>query len=210
MIKCEKCGIENEDGSKFCKSCGSVLHVEPIQSVNQINNNSTISTVKKIAMWIGIAILAFIAIVILINFVHDKREDSKIIELRNGCANNNAQSCYELGESDYSGYGMFNSEKKLYPDEIKEALAKGCQLGNKNACREAGYYLQGCDLQDGESCYLFAADIQKVQGVSGSASCAVEPTGYECKLAKSFGETDIKHYLNLACEYGYSQGCMSK
>jgi hypothetical protein len=29
MITCPKCGTQNEDGSDFCKKCGTSLHVAP-------------------------------------------------------------------------------------------------------------------------------------------------------------------------------------
>lgn len=187
MIKCEKCGTENEDGSKFCKSCGSVLHVEAVQTVNPINYNSTISTVKKVAMWIGLGIVAFIALTVMINFISAKKEDSKIRELRNGCANNDAQSCYELGLSDYYGTGGFNSEKSTDYNENQEALAKGCQLGHKDACYAGKYYEAGCSLQDGKSCYEYAKSLDSI-------------------LVRRYD--DAKQYYQLSCQYGYSQGCM--
>lgn len=204
MIKCEKCGTENEDGSKFCKSCGSVLHIEPVQTVNPINYNSTISTVKKVAMWIGIAVVAFIAVVILINFIQDKRKDSKIRELRNGCVNNDAKICYELGIIHFYSSGLFNSEEVLY-DEKSTALAKGCQLGNKDACREGGYHKQGCELQDGKSCYELA--YYGVENIH-LLECKISPDSGNClKILKERSEYE-KKYFDLACQYGYSKGCM--
>lgn len=187
MIKCEKCETENENGSKFCKSCGSSLQVEPVQTASSVNNNAMISTVKKIAMWTIIAIVAFITVVILINFVQAKKEDSQVRELRNACANNDAQACYELGVLNYFGSGVFHSEKTVDFDEGHEALAKGCQLGNANACHAGGYYKEGCNLRNGKSCYEYAKTLDSI-------------------LVREYEKA--KQYYQLSCQYGYSQGCM--
>lgn len=206
MIKCTKCGTENEDSSKFCKSCGSVLKIAPQERVGVASSTSTIQTVKKIVVLVVAIIISIVAILVLVNYIQVQKREARITELRNGCANNDAKACYELVSSGI----LFDSDVPPDRNEINEALAKGCRLGNKDACREAGYYKQGCELRDGESCYLFAQDIHKANGIQGSVSCSMDPSGYECKLAKSFDEADIKHYLNLACEYEYSQGCIKQ
>lgn len=206
MIKCTKCGTENENGAKFCKSCGAALDIAQQETVSVANGNSTMQTIKKIVIWVVIAVISFFAVVLIVNFINDKKEDSKVRELRDGCANDNAQACYELGILHYYGTG-FNSEKSLYDDEQSEALAKGCQLGNKDACREGGYHERGCELKDGESCYELAHDGELNPKLPG---CQLFPESENCpKILKERSEYE-KKYFDLACQYGYSQGCMNQ
>lgn len=137
-----------------------------------------------------------IALIILVNFINDKNEDSRIRGLRNGCANDDAKACYELGQTYYYDEGLFNSEEIIGADERSEALAKGCQLGNKDACREGEYYKEGCALQDGESCYKLAQNTVTLSSIySGSYKQ---------------DEKNAKEYYQKACQYGYSQGCIEK
>jgi hypothetical protein len=204
-IKCEKCGAENENGAKFCKSCGTALNIEPKQTVSVESNNTTLQTVKKVVLWIGIAFVIFTVLINMVEFINAKNEDSKIRELRNSCANNDAQACYKLGTASYNGNNVFSSEKSLSDDEKHEALAKSCKLGNKDGCREGGYYERGCELQDGESCYHFGLDKAPL---GGGVICSVQPDSSECKKYEEYYRINTKPYLDRACEYGYSQGCL--
>lgn len=86
----------------------------------------------------------------------------------------------EKGCNNNDAEACYKLGKKLFLD--KEILAKGCKLGSKDSCREGKYYKQGCDLKDGESCYQYGMSL-------------------------SHGDTN---YYELACEYGYSKGCMAQ
>ncbi|MDD3645517.1 MAG: zinc-ribbon domain-containing protein [Bacteroidales bacterium] len=193
---CSKCGTENEDGAKFCKSCGTPLGAEPIQPNNSDSAGNTFQLVKKIVIW-GVAfIVLFILGAMLITFVQEKNEENRIQDLRAGCTNNDAQACYELSKSlDY------------YDSGRNEALAKGCQLGNKDACREGGYHERGCQLQDGQSCFeltTYGSANPKLVG------CQFSPDSYGCDQILKDRKAYEKKYYDLACQYGYSQGCMKE
>ncbi len=193
-LKCEKCGAENESGAKFCKNCGTALEIAPQETVSVTNGNSTMQTVKKIVVWIAAIIIGIILISVLVDYIQVQKREAKITELRNKCANNDAKACYELGTT-------------FYDDEGKEALAKGCQLGNKDACRAGGYYERGCELKDGESCYKLAHYGELNPKLMG---CRFSTDRDDCpNILKKRSEYE-KKYFNLACQYGYSQGCMAQ
>lgn len=189
-IYCQQCETENEDSSKFCKSCGAALHTgqkKTQETEKPINQNTTMQTVKKVAKWISIIIGAIVVIKTIVVYVHSKKEDLKIKELRTSCAENNVQACYELGISYYSNRD-FQSEPLLETQEKRDALSKACRLGSGPACYESGmalrimhigqptspvaleYFRQGCILKDGKSCWWYG--------------------NYQ-----------------LSCEYGYEDGC---
>jgi len=197
-LKCEKCGTENENGAKFCKNCGTALEIAPQETVSVTNGNSTMQTVKKIVVWIAAIIIGIILISVLVDYIQVQKREAKITELRNECTNNDAKACYELGTTFYGD------------NEGKEALAKGCQLGNKDACRAGGYYKEGCELRDGESCYLLANNIAESHTASRVIECASNSQSSWCKLQKNYDENSIKQYYKRACKYGYSQGCMAQ
>ncbi len=85
-------------------------------------------------------------------------------------------------------------------------MAKGCQLGNKDACREGEYYKEGCELQDGESCYVIA---QQIANNGSRVMCAYNPGSSWCERNKR-DQNDIEEYYQKACQYSFSQGCMQK
>lgn len=41
MIKCNKCGTQNKDGSRFCSNCGNDLNSNVNNNVNNTNNKSS-------------------------------------------------------------------------------------------------------------------------------------------------------------------------
>jgi hypothetical protein len=161
-------------------------------------------------LWIGIAFVIFTVLINLTEYINNKNEDTKIRELRSGCANNDGQACYKLGTASYNAFSIFNSEKELLDGEKNEALAKGCQLGNKDACCQGGYYEKGCELKDGESCYEVGRHLPPNLniGIAQSITCGVSPKSDGCEEINRIGAVHTKKYNKLACEYGYSQGCI--
>jgi len=161
---------------------------------------SSKGTIKKI-IFVAIAIfVVFAGIAAFVGYLQEQREQQRITDLINQCNSNNAKACYE-----------YSMELKYYSGERttkirNEVLAKGCQLGSKDACREGEYYKEGCALQDGESCYKLA---QNTGALSSGIMCANDPGSYWCERAKN-EEKDIKEYYQKACQYGYSQGCLQK
>lgn len=161
--------------------------------------------IKKIIFVIIGIVIIFVAIggiATLTDHLQKQKEQQRIIDLKNQCNNNNAKACYE-----------YSMELKYYSGELtikarNEALAKGCQLGNKDACREGEYYKEGCELQDGESCYQLAVIYNN--SIKGTAvMCAYNPGSSWCDREKR-EEREIKEYYQKACDYGYSQGCIQK
>lgn len=191
---------QNTDEANTIKS-------ESTPTINPETQKNVIQTVKKIVIWGVVIIIGIILISFLVEFTQAKNEDTKIRELRNGCANNDAKACYELGISDYY-VSSLNSEETVGLDEKNEVLAKGCRLGNKDACREGEYYKEGCDLQDGESCYRLSQKIVDTQGLLGGSACDINPESETCRMFKEYDSNDAVKYRNLSCEYGYSQGCI--
>lgn len=178
---CQKCGTENEDGAKFCKSCGFGLTIESVKPNNENNSNAIFQILKKVTIWIVAAIVAFFLIIVLLHF----NERSAITDLKDKCVSDDAQACYQLGTFKQGYDGVLGLTHNLHYTEQEEALVKSCRLGNADACYEAGrnasqydvqspigkeYYRQGCLLKDGRSCWWYG--------------------NYE-----------------LSCGYGYEEGC---
>lgn len=182
---------------------------EPTKPINQETHKNIVQTVKKIVIWLIAIITGIMLISFLVAFTQAKNEDTKIRELRNGCANNDAKACYELGISDFFGSSL-NSEETVGLDEKNEALAKGCQLGNKDACYKGMYYERGCELKDGESCYEVGRHLPSNLniGIAQSITCGVSPKSDGCEEINRISAVHTKKYNKLACEYGYSQGCL--
>lgn len=189
----------------------SATKSEPTPTINPETQTNVVQVVKKIVIWIVAIIIGIAAIVALFVYVENQKreakhqeEEARITKLKNECANNNSTACYELAINHLDG--LDNAEKK------QEALAKGCQLGNKDACREGKYYEKGCELKDGESCYEVGKELPSNLniGIGKSYSCAVSPKNDGCEEINRIRAVHTKKYNKLACEYGYSQGCMKK
>jgi hypothetical protein len=206
VMFCKKCGIENEDNSKFCTGCGAELSTVQASLVSNKKTSSIVKTALKAMKIIAIALVSIFVLIMLVLYIQSKNEDRKIVNLRAECVNNNADACYEFGSMGLRST-LWKSEKFSF-DEQEEAIAKSCNLGNVNACRTSKYYQQACDLHDGASCYLLAKDISNVQGITGTAACNINEESDECKLYKKYNIKDIDIFYKKACEYGYSQGCM--
>jgi len=200
---CQKCGAENIDNAKFCKSCGAALYFEAEQkngTENRTSKSSTMQTVKKVLLWIVVLISLISAFVLFYSIQEQKKWEAKLEkekveaeELRIKCANNDGEACYKVS--------------KMPPyEERSDALAKGCRLGNKDACREGQYYKEGCNLQDGESCYMIASQLMQ-DADSYRSFCDTFPEGDFCQIYKKAARK-AKQYNEKACQYGYSQGCM--
>ncbi len=186
----------------------SVIQSKPTPVINPETQKNVARIVKKMAIWIVVIIIGIATIVTLVDYVERQKSEAehqkwiaKMVaedEARiNGCKNNNSEDCYMLG--------MSNLARENYKAG-QEALAKGCQLGNKDACYEGRYYKEGCELQDGRSCYAIA---ELIAGSEHDMECFMHPNLSWCKKSK-MNEDNMKEYYQKACKYGYSQGCMKK
>ncbi len=181
----------------------SATKSEPTPTINPETQTNVVQMVKKIVIWIIVAIVGFYLILIFLKL----QESSAISDLKNKCTSNDATACYQLGVFKEEYNSVLWSANNLSDQEQSEALAKGCQLGNKDACRKGGYDERGCELKDGESCFNLThygkLNLELV-------SCQLDSESNNCaNILKKRSEYE-KKYSDLACEYGYSEGCMKK
>jgi len=76
---CQKCGAENIDNAKFCKSCGAALYFEAEQkngTENRTSKSSTMQTVKKVLLWIVVLISLISAFVLFYSIQEQKKMGS--------------------------------------------------------------------------------------------------------------------------------------
>lgn len=195
-IKCEKCGAENENGAKFCKSCGAALNIPPVQSANTDDKNSVIKIIIKVSVWIVGIIVVIIIAVFGYFFI-------KTTALKSGCENNNAQACYDFSNLD----GPFSSY-----DEKTEAANKACRLGNADGCYDIFEYQKACDLKLGKGCYESAQRELTIYYDDSKTKMVCSDFTYEmnrayCDKSRAKLLESIIPLFKLACEYGYEQGC---
>ena len=60
MMKCPKCETENQDGAKFCRSCGNPLEQKVVKHSNVLSSNDNTKTI--IITLIAIAIIVLIGV----------------------------------------------------------------------------------------------------------------------------------------------------
>lgn len=73
MIKCNKCGTQNKDGSRFCSNCGNDLNSNVNNNVNNTNNKSS----EKVLFCILAFFFPIIGIIVGCIYSKDKKEVSK-------------------------------------------------------------------------------------------------------------------------------------
>lgn len=132
-IKCEKCGTENEDGAKFCKSCGTALNSEPVPVVELTNANKYKKPLLIAAGLLVLSITGYYAKIAVDEYHHTIGNEHK-------CNDNDAEACYGLAisyEFGTEGHGIFFSIQK---DEQKQIqyFSKACDLGKLPGCVALG------------------------------------------------------------------------
>ena len=70
MIKCNKCGTQNKDGSRFCSNCGNDLNSNVNNNVNNTNNKSS----EKVLFCILAFFFPIIGIIVGCIYSKDKKE----------------------------------------------------------------------------------------------------------------------------------------
>lgn len=73
MIKCNKCGTQNKDGSRFCSNCGNDLNSNVNSNINNTNNKSS----EKVLFCILAFFFPIIGIIVGCIYSKDKKEVSK-------------------------------------------------------------------------------------------------------------------------------------
>lgn len=84
MVKCPRCGYENNPSSKYCVNCSYILNTQP---TGQKKSGWNMRTGKKIALIVGIIVIAFLLFSIINNYSHPTHKDSLNIIV----ADNNTQ-----------------------------------------------------------------------------------------------------------------------
>ena len=70
MIKCNKCGSSNNDGSNFCKDCGNSLNVNNIN----VNNNVNVSKGSNEKFLFGLLAFLFPIIGLIVGCIYTNRD----------------------------------------------------------------------------------------------------------------------------------------
>ena len=121
MVKfCTKCGAENSDSSKFCKSCGSPMEVnQPLGNMNNSfpnkpKNSSFFNNLNRnkliIAGTIGIIILIVLCCAYVMYSNTEQLGDNRF-KLPNDVINSNRTSIMENGKEGYGTYIVYNTPK---------------------------------------------------------------------------------------------------
>lgn len=202
-IKCEKCGVENEDGAKFCKDCGSALNSEPVLVVEQTSANKYKKPLLIVAGVLILSVVGYFGKIAL-------KEYNDTIGLKHKCEDNDAAACnflaitYQLG---FSENGMFFSLPKDTSKSV-EYFTKACDLNDFGACSALGnvYVIGEIVRRDNNKAFeLFtkAANGGDAGGYSGLAS------------AYKFGSGGVaqntayaKELYGKACDLGDKISCL--
>ena len=128
MIKCQKCGFENQMGSIFCRECGEKLDmdaIDPNKLQKDVNKEKNIKLAKKRikeAISSGIAliiVLAFLAVVFY-NGGLRKYEEPSVSEASARQKYNAAISRTEPGKVKYS----YPEVNRMFKDMVVDPIAK--------------------------------------------------------------------------------------
>ena len=92
MIKCNKCGTQNKDGSRFCSNCGNDLNSNVNSNINNTNNKSSEKVLFCIlafffpiigiivGLYLNISIVPFCIFIIAIHVIYKKKLNKKRVD----------------------------------------------------------------------------------------------------------------------------------
>lgn len=202
-IKCEKCGVENEDGAKFCKDCGSALNSEPVLVVEQTSANKYKKPLLIVAGVLILSVVGYFGKIAL-------KEYNKTIGKENRCNNNDAEACDDIAFSYKIGLSDNNMFFSLPKDTSKaiEYFTKACNLDNFSACATLGreYSMGNIVRQDRDKAvelFTKAANGGDAGGYSGLGSAYQFGSGGVAQ-----NSAYAKELYGKACDLGDKLSCL--
>ena len=128
MIKCQKCGFENQMGSIFCRECGEKLNmdaIDPNKLQKDVNKEKSIKLAKKrireaISTSIALIVVAAFLAVVFYNGGLRKYEEPSVSEASARQKYNAAISRTEPGKVKYS----YPEVNRMFKDMVVDPIAK--------------------------------------------------------------------------------------
>lgn len=202
-IKCEKCEVENEDGAKFCKDCGSALNNEPMPLIEQTSANKYKKPLLIVAGVLILSVVGYFSKIAL-------KEYNETIGEENRCNDNDAEACNYLALSYKFGFydnGMFFSLPKDTAKSV-QYFTKACDLNDFNACYYVGveYDIGKIVRQDQDKAvelYTKAANGGVAGGYSGLASAYKYGSGGVAQ-----NTAYAKELYGKSCDLGNESSCI--
>ena len=198
---CPKCGTENDDNAKFCKSCGATFKSTPKMQNNVTKKSSNNTLIIAIAAVICICVIAAgLFLVFGNNIIGDvansennlETDDSSVGVNTDGSSDNEGRYAdFRASEWDKSSYTLDDIYTAHTPEDVKEEMfdqadANGDGVLKGDEIKEMDYLLKHSDYT-----YNGPNDSSKSNsGISFSEAATYFPEASDTVLAHVFDEAD--------------------
>ena len=113
MVKCPRCGYDNDSSATYCVRCSHIMSASP---TGQKKTGWKMGTAKKIALIIGIIAIALVLFSVIYNFTQPSHEDSLNVVVADSNVQGGSSHPYEL-KVVCSGDWYFKGGVADYPQE---------------------------------------------------------------------------------------------